>query len=468
MMRLRLALAAWLAALLVPLVTATTSAQPVNTASLSPARGPVGTRVTITGAGWPANRAVTITFGRDDYFEWLKGSVNADGTLALEAVVPWRFTSVTGATVLVTPGDYTVNIVTNPGPDRSTVVAAVTFTVAGAATAPPAIAWRFQEYYYHHDGGRLLGRPISEPRFEGGRRVQYFEKGRLEDHAGEPAATGPWRYQYGRLGAELAAEGSPVPVGGDTSSVTYAVLKELARPEQRLLPPPGWSGIVGPGAGEAVFVPVDTALQAAPGHYVPARFWEYINQPALFPAGWLHDIGLPLTEAIPATVTKTVNGERIERSILLQLFERTVLTDDPANPDGFQIERANLGSDYLPRARGPVVPGDVVLHPAFHWLDPAATDVNLPDGMLAPAWEWRSGYNRSIMMDGELPYLRQQLELEGWSVTAQTGGSLSGTLEAVKGERLQLISWWLGARPVIPPIDPDRGVQMRVLVGRRG
>jgi hypothetical protein len=53
-------------------------------------------------------------------------------------------------------------------------------------------------------------------------------------------------------------------------------------------------------------------------------------------------------------------------------------------------------------------------------------------------------------------------------VTAQTGGSLSGTLEAVKGERLQLISWWLGARPVIPPIDPDRGVQMRVLVGRRG
>lgn len=467
MIRLRLVLAAWLALLLLPPTTATTSAEPVNTASLSPARGPVGTRVTITGAGWPANRAVTVTFGRDEYFEWVKGMVARDGTLALVAVVPWRFTSVTGATALVTPGDYTINIVTNPGPDRSTMVAAVTFTVVAPVVAPPAISWRFQEHYYHHDGGRLLGRPISEVRFENGRRGQYFEKGRLEDHAGEPGATGAWRFQYGRLGAELTADGSQLPVGGDTSSITYATLKELAQPEQRLPPPVGWTGIVAPSRGEPVFVPVDPALQAAPGHYVPARFWDYINQPALFPAGWLHDIGLPLTEAIPATVTKTINGERVERSILLQLFERTVLTDDPANPEGFQVERANVGSDYLRRARGPAIPGDVVLHPAFRWSDPVTTAVDVPYGMIAPAWEWRSDDARMIVMDNELPYLQQHLELEGWSVTAQSGSGANGTLEAVKGARLQIISWWLGARPDDPPLDPNSGVKMRVLVSSR-
>jgi len=56
-----------------------------------------------------------------------------------------------------------------------------------------------------------------------------------------------------------------------------------------------------------------------------------------------HDIGLPMTEALPATVTK---GNLPDRQIVLQVFQRTILTYDPVNPADFQVERANVGVDY--------------------------------------------------------------------------------------------------------------------------
>ncbi|MCL4369088.1 MAG: hypothetical protein M1337_07985 [Actinobacteria bacterium] len=93
----------------------------------------------------------------------------------------------------------------------------------------------------------------------------------------------------------------------------------------------------------SVFVPYDAALAPAAGHTIPSRFWEYINRTDLFPGGWLHDIGLPLTEALPATVTK---GGEDARDIRIQAFQRAILTDDPLNPPDWQIERVNVGSDY--------------------------------------------------------------------------------------------------------------------------
>lgn len=468
MTRRLFALLALLSSLVVLPPPAGVAAQSAAMATITPTRGPIGTRVTIAGAGWPGGRPVTVTFGAADYFEWAKGSVAPDGTLSVSATVPRLFTPLSGATTTVTPGDYTINIVTAPGADRGTLAAAVKFTVVQSPPAPLTISWRFQDYYYQHDGGRLLGAPLSEVRFEGGRRVQYFEKGRIEDHDGEPGATGAWRFLYGRLAADLATSGGPLAVGGVTSNVTYATLNDLALPERRQAPPANWQGVAQAAPGEAVFVPVDSTLQPAPGHYVPARFWEYINQAALFPAGWVHDIGLPLTEAVPATVTKTVNGERVARPITVQLFERTVLTDDPANPAAFQIERANVGADYLQTARGQVIPGDVALDPAFRWMDPRMTSDGLPVGMAAPAWEWLSLPDMTVKMESEIGTLQQLLEQEGWRVTGQSGAAAAGTIEAVKGQRLQTIEWWHGARPGSSggADQPDLGTRMRVLVGQ--
>ena len=57
------------------------------------------------------------------------------------------------------------------------------------------------------------------------------------------------------------------------------------------------------------------------------------------------DIGLPLTPAVEAVVDK---GPDKGRRILVQAFQRTrtILTYDPLNPLDYQIERANVGTDY--------------------------------------------------------------------------------------------------------------------------
>lgn len=469
---------AWLAALVVGLplllLGPSVAAAAVPMVTVVPARGPVGTTVMIRGQGWPAGRSVTVSLGKSEqrldlWVEWIKGWVDYSGALTLSGAIPSQYTSLNGSFITVTPGDYSLLIATGPGADGAAMSVGASLTVTTALEpVAPVIAARFRDYYYAHDGGRLLGNPLTEVRFETGRRAQYFEKGRIEDHAGEAGAEGDWRFMYGRLAADLVAAGATLPVGGDSSSVTYAALKELTAPERRSAPPEGWTGVDAPGEGDAVFVPVDAGLQPAPGHYVPARFWSYINQAALFPAGWVHDIGLPLTPAMPATVVKVIEGARQERAITLQLFERTVLTDDPANPAGFQIERANIGADYLKIAGGVAIPGDVVLHPAFTWIDPTATDEGLPTGMAAPAWQWQSYYNQTVNMGDQIVWLRRELETEGWMVQpGPVAGYALGELVAAKGQRMQVISWWLGTRPTLPPERPELGTRMRVLVGTR-
>ncbi|HYF61932.1 MAG TPA: hypothetical protein VD886_03910, partial [Herpetosiphonaceae bacterium] len=125
-------------------------------------------------------------------------------------------------------------------------------------------------------------------------------------------------------------------------------------------------------------------LAPGPGHYVPRRFWAYVTRADLFPGGWLHDVGLPLTEALSARVTK--GG--VEREIIIQAFERTILTDDPLNPDVFQIERANVGSDYL--AATPLDAEDAAIMALIEDNDDDGFDfsayIQFVDGPHARAW----------------------------------------------------------------------------------
>lgn len=209
------------------------------------------------------------------------------------------------------------------------------------ATGPPTIGRPFQEWYDSQQGFRLLGNVQRSLQTVDGYYSQYFEKGRIEDHRYEtnnPA----WKFMFGRLGAELVERGYDAPVGGDASSVSYQTLQFQAFPEQRKpAPKPAVNGPIGTAQG--VFVPYDAQLRAGPGHYVLPEFWRYINDAKLFPGGWLHDIGLPLTEALPADVTKAGVG----RKITVQAFERAILTYDPQNPAAWRVERDNIGVDFL-------------------------------------------------------------------------------------------------------------------------
>ena len=207
------------------------------------------------------------------------------------------------------------------------------------------VATDFSGYYEQTAGMRLLGRAMGDAQIRGGFVVQYFEKGRLEFHQDAPDG---WKYQLGLLVDELARQSAMVPLGGDSSTITYADVARMSDPSRRVGPPEGFAGGVAEMPDGSTFVPFDAALAPGPGHVVPRDFWRFLNDPAVFPGGWLHDAGLPVTPLAEAVVTKGA----LTRTILVQAFQRTILTYDPQNPADYVVECANVGTDFI-RAVGP-------------------------------------------------------------------------------------------------------------------
>jgi hypothetical protein len=101
----------------------------------------------------------------------------------------------------------------------------------------------------------------------------------------------------------------------NNTNTTYRDLGAAHRPEARVPAPANFQGgtLTTP-SGE--FVPYDSQLRPAPGYHVPLYFWSYINRRDLFPGGWLHDIGLPMTNAFQTQTVKA--GE--QRDIIMQAF----------------------------------------------------------------------------------------------------------------------------------------------------
>ncbi len=227
----------------------------------------------------------------------------------------------------------------------------------------PALTWEVFEPYAESQGGE--------------RSVQYFDKARMEiTHAlGDP--TSIWYVTNGllvvelmsgnmQLGDDLFEPYAParVPVVGDlndTSGPTYATLAEL-RDAPAALP------------GDAIDMRVDRdgnvtedralaergAVAAErvtlPGidHTVADVFWAFMNSSGTVEVNGqiitdrlfvdpFYATGLPITEAY--WTTAAVGGT--PRDVLLQCFERRCLTWTPDNPDGWQVEAANVGLHYL-------------------------------------------------------------------------------------------------------------------------
>jgi hypothetical protein len=245
--------------------------------------------------------------------------------------------------------DYAgLRLLSTPAGEATSTGSVVRDASARIRTAGPAgrpmftVAAPFRPFYDRHDGPRVLGRPLSPPTAVNGIPAQYFEKGRLEDH-GAGASDSLWEKQYGLLVDELQQAQADVPFGGDISPINYARIHRLAEENQRLPAPPELVHGVSHLSDGSVFIPFSPDLTPAPGHYVPKRFWDYMNNRDFFPGGWLHDLGLPITEALQLEVVKNGLGSR---QVQAQAFQRTVLTFDPANPEGWQVERANVGTDY--------------------------------------------------------------------------------------------------------------------------
>lgn len=215
------------------------------------------------------------------------------------------------------------------------------------------------------------------------RLVQYFDKGRMEVNDPEADPSDPWFVTSGLLTRELISGkiqigdddyldtggGASIHVAGDHLT-PFPRYRDLAgvidqfHPErigtraERILTP---EGIVTddspPDDPNAEFVHRIT-YEGPDGedvaYNVPRAFWDYLNAPGtvygqdgepvtaepLF--SWIYVMGYPIAD--PFWVEVPVGGQR--QWVLVQPFERRVLTYTPGNADEWQVEMGNIGQHY--------------------------------------------------------------------------------------------------------------------------
>jgi uncharacterized protein YkwD len=206
----------------------------------------------------------------------------------------------------------------------------------------------------------------SEPYAEspgGLRTVFYFDKARME--LNNPTSG----VSNGLLVTEMVSGGvqvgnsafnsyhpAAIPVAGDAENndtcPTYATLwsvasfgdlakdrrapKRLNQPVSATLDSTGRVGDDPSHAGYATIAQYDSNL----GHNIPDVFWNWMQT---LPSDWQSLLGLPITE--PYWTQTRVGGTL--RYVLMQAFERRVLTYTPDNAPAWQVEMGNVGLHFL-------------------------------------------------------------------------------------------------------------------------
>lgn len=217
------------------------------------------------------------------------------------------------------------------------------------------------------------------------RTVQYFDKARMEinnpsERSFQGGATngllvvelvsghlkkGNDPYDYdSRPAADVPVAGNPK--ADNPNSPTYATFASLAtfdnngyrdanRLGQRVSAWLDRAGNLSARADLAEAHPESTIAQynSMTGHNIPQVFWDFMSaQGPVLENGavqtrpvvdWLFALGLPITDAY---WTRAKIGAA-EKDVLVQLFERRVLTYVPDNPAGYKVEMGNVGQHYF-------------------------------------------------------------------------------------------------------------------------
>jgi hypothetical protein len=99
----------------------------------------------------------------------------------------------------------------------------------------------------------------------------------------------------------------------------------------------GSFGVYEPAASDPLAA--TAGFDAQTGHNLPRAFADFRAAPEF---GGLPAIGFAITEPVWANVR--VAGQTVP--VLMQAFERRVLTYTPGNPNGFKVEYGNIGQSY--------------------------------------------------------------------------------------------------------------------------
>ncbi|MBC8162109.1 MAG: hypothetical protein H7Z42_12930, partial [Roseiflexaceae bacterium] len=208
----------------------------------------------------------------------------------------------------------------------------------------------------------------------GERLVEYYDKARMEITNPGANRSSPWFVTNGLLVVEMARgqlqtgdrsftnrAAAEIPIAGDQSdrsAPTYASLagviarKDRDRSGEYVAEMLERNGRTGDYTGARLKATQLVRFVPETGHNIPEVFWGFLNARGTISEGgqtrqgalmdWLTTLGYPVSE--PYWVNVTVDGE--QRQVLVQPFERRVLTYDPANPSGWQVEMGNVGRHY--------------------------------------------------------------------------------------------------------------------------
>jgi outer membrane protein assembly factor BamB len=238
----------------------------------------------------------------------------------------------------------------------------------------------------------LLGSPESEPYNDGTRVVQYFDKARMEVNNPDGDRTNPFFVTNGLLVRELVSGlrqdgdttftpfldgAATIPVAGDPNEAannfanpntpTYASFQSVATLNndhsvlasadstviRAAFAKDGSVSTINPPANVKV---VAQAYDSVTKHNMVDVFVNFQNQQgqifdptkqsysqgAVYFNNPVFVFGHPITE--PYWVNTVVAGK--PTLVLVQLFERRVLTYTPSNPAAFQVEMGNIGQHY--------------------------------------------------------------------------------------------------------------------------
>ncbi len=216
----------------------------------------------------------------------------------------------------------------------------------------------------------------------GSRLVYYFDKSRMEITRPASDPEGPYFVTNGLLvremmrgkvamgddpSAEQTKGSANIPVAGDNNNnpgtPTFAKMAPLAslandnrspdKTGQAVLDTLAASGQPGKDDALGRYGIQYARYEGASGHNIAGPFWDFFQRNGpVFENGnqlngkvidWIFAMGYPITEAFWARVK--VGGK--EQNVLVQAFERRIMTYTPDNPTGFQVEMGNVGRQYF-------------------------------------------------------------------------------------------------------------------------
>lgn len=211
------------------------------------------------------------------------------------------------------------------------------------------VGGEFLDFFERRGGLDIFGYPIGNETTEEGRRVQYFQRARMELHLDQPD---PYRVQLGLLGSLLYQSRYPQPLP--------------------TVPP---DRIPSPDDPNARYFPET-------GQVVQGAFWRFFRT-----RGGLDIFGYP------------ISPEFVENGRPVQYFQRARMEWHPENPEPYKVQLGLLGCEWLTQQLNPTPTTSPIIAAPTAPTAPTVppTPANVPAGQ-PPAWELLTGIAAIVTM----------------------------------------------------------------------